>query len=157
MRALRSAALLAAIAGLSAGPSAQGLADAARRASAAPQPSAKKYTNDDVEAARSVPTAPAGTAAPPEAASDAKKAESAKTPDTAAPAAEEVKATEPDTKKTPPYIVNRIAQLKSQLQNKQKLLNDLQARGASADADADRASKQIANLQRELTILEALR
>ena len=141
MRALRSAALLALVVGLSAGPSAQGLADAARRASTPPQQTAaKKYTNDDVEAAKPVaPAAPVAAAAPSEAAG------------TAPAAAEEVKAADSAPTKKPED--NRIAQLKAQLSNKEKQMGDMQARGA--DGQAALVAKQIAKIQIELKGLEA--
>ena len=152
MRALRSAALLAAIVALSAGPSAQGLADAARRASAPPQqPATKKYTNDDVETAKPVaPPAPVAVAAPAE----VPKSETAKAADSAAPAAAEaVKATDPEPKKTPEHVLNRIAQLKARLPYMEKQLLDMQARDAASDAAL--VTKQIAAMQIELKALEA--
>jgi hypothetical protein len=153
MLAFRSAALLAAIVALSAGPSAQGLADAARRASAAPQqPATKKYTNDDVETAKSVPP-PAAAAAQSEApATEAPMSETAKSAG-APTSAEEVKSTDPEPKKTPEYVVNRIATLKAQLSNREKQLRELQARGVANDAAL--VTKQIATIQIELKVLEA--
>jgi cell division septation protein DedD len=152
MRALRSTALLAAIACLTAGPSAQSLADLARR-TPAPQGTAKTYTNDDVEMAKPVaPSAPAATV-----------------PDTDAPAAAKAEATkaamgtgaqeEPATgdrsekKKPAEYVVNRIAALKGLLQNKEKQLNDLRARDAKRDVELVLA--QIGRMQAELSALES--
>jgi hypothetical protein len=155
MRALRSATLLALVVGLSAGPSAQGLADAARRASTAPQQSAiKKYTNDDVETAKPVPPAPAAAAAASSeaAAAETPKSEAATT--AGAPAsAEEVKSADPERKQTPKYMANRIALLKAQLSNKEKQLRDHQARGVSRDAGL--LTMQIGKIQSELKHLEA--
>ena len=150
MRAFRSLTLLAAIACLSAGPSAQGLADVARRASAAPQQTAaKKYTNDDVETAK--PVAP--PAASPETPADASTSESGTAAGASAPAsAEEVKAAEPEVK-TPEYVLARITRLKAQLQNKEKQQRDLQARGDASGAAL--VKDQMASLQKELTLHEA--
>ena len=151
MRPLRCGGLLAVIAGLTAGPSAQGLADAARRASAAPQqPATKKYTNDDVETATPVPP-PAAAAAQSEAATEAPKGE---TKAVGAPSsAEQVTSTDPEReKKVPEDVVNRIATLKAQLANKEKQVRDLQARGIANDAA--RVTKQISSIQIELKVLE---
>jgi hypothetical protein len=151
MHALRSAALLAAIACLSTGPSAQGLADAARRASsAAQQPATKKYTNDDVDMAK--PAAPAAT--PAATATDASKSEEGKTASEGSGASsEEAKAADAEPKKKPEYVLNRIPQLKAQLANKEKQLAELQA---SADTRGVALVKdQMALLQRELAVHEA--
>lgn len=155
MRAPRSAALVAAIVALSAAPSAQGLADAARRASGAPpQTAAKKYTNDDVEAAKPAAPAPVDASVPAEAAGETRKGEAAKTAPVASGAsAEQAKATEPDVKKPGEYVVTRIASLKAQIATKESQLRDKQARGAVNDAAL--VTKQIANLQKELTLLES--
>jgi hypothetical protein len=154
MRALRSAVLLAAIACLPAGPAAQGLADAARRASAAPQPTAtKKYTNDDVEAAKPAAPAPPAAAVPAEAAAEAATGEPAKAAPVDSASAEEAKSVDAEPKKAAEYVVNRIAALKAQVADKEKQLRDTQARGARSDAAL--VTKQIANLQKELRFLEA--
>ena len=153
MRALGIAALLAVIAGLSAGPSAQGLADVARRAAAAPQPPAtKKYTNDDVETAKPAPP-PGAAAAAQEGAADAPEGEAGTAAGApASTSAEEVKAA-PEPKKTPEFVMNRLPKLKAQIETKEKQLRDLQARGAQSEAA--QVMDQIATLRRELTVLEA--
>jgi hypothetical protein len=152
MRALQTTALLAAIALLTAGPSAQGLADVARRTPAAPQTAAKKYTNDDVETAKPVaaPAPAAGVAAAPE----APKAETTKaTAGASTQGSQEEPAGEASEKKKPAeYVVNRIAALKALLQNKEKQLTDAQARDAKRDAEAIRA--QMVRAQAELSALE---
>src|SRR5262245_27876061 len=129
MRGFNSIALLAAIALLSAGPSAQGLADAARRASATPQTTAKKYTNDDVQMFKAAPvvTAPAPEAAAADASKTAAKPEAEKA------TAEETAA---EDKKPAPYVVNRVAALKADILIKQKQLADFKASNATADAQA---------------------
>jgi hypothetical protein len=151
VRAFGIAALLAAIVVLSAGPSAQGLADAARRSSATPpqQTAAKKYTNEDVQTAKPVPTPAVAVAQSEAPATEARKTETAKS----ASAAEEMRTTDPEPKKAPEYVINRIATLKAQLANSEKQLRDLQARGAANDAAF--VTKQIANAQTELKVLEA--
>ena len=150
MRALHTTALLATIACLSAGPSAQGLADVARRTSAAPQqPATKKYTNDDVETAKPVAPPAVSTETP----ADASKSESGTAAGSPAPtSAEEVKAAEPEAK-TPEYVLARITTLKAQLQNKEKQLRDLQASGDTKSAAL--VKDQMASLQKELTLHEA--
>lgn len=156
MRGFSSVALLMAIALLSAGPSAQGLADAARRASAAPQTTARKYTNDDVRAFK--PAAPVAAPAPDAAAApDPATTDASKTAPKAEGAAAEKAAAEEtaaaELKKPAPYVVNRIAALKSDLQIKQKQLAELEATDATADAHALQA--QITSFQKELSVLEA--
>jgi hypothetical protein len=153
MRAVHSAVLLTAIACLTAGPSAQGLADAARRGCAAPQqPATKKYTNDDVEAARPVaPPAPEAAAAHEAPAGAGVETTKTETANEAGAAAEAVKAADPATKNKQEDVLSRIAQLKTRLANKEKQLADLQTRGASSDV----VTKQIAGIQIELKVLEA--
>ena len=125
MRGFSSVALLGAIALLSAGPSAQSLADAARRGSTAQQTNVRKYTNDDVEMFKpAVPeTAPADPEAP---APDASK--TASKPEAGGKTAAEETAAEETPKKPAPYVVNRIAALKADLQIKQKQLAELTGR-----------------------------
>jgi hypothetical protein len=149
MRGFNSVALLAAIALLSAGPSAQSLADAARRASTGTQTNVRKYTNDDVQMFKAaVPeTAPA---APEAAAPDAAK--TAAKPEAGGKNAAEETAAEDTPKKPAPYVVNRIAALKGDLQIKQKQLAELKASNATADAQA--LQGHITSLQKELAALE---
>jgi hypothetical protein len=152
MRTLQTTALLAAIAFLTAGPSAQGLADVARRTPAAQQTAAKKYTNDDVQPAQPVAAAPAA-AVPDAAAPETPKAETTKA--TAGTGTQEEPATGDASEKKKPaeYVVNRIAAVKALLQNKEKQLNELLARDAKRDADLVRA--QITKAQAELSALES--
>jgi hypothetical protein len=153
MRTLHSAALLAAIACLNAGLSAQALADAARRASAAPQqPATKKYTNDDVEIAK--PVLPPVATAVQEGASEVNKGEDGKIASASSQrSAEEVKAADPEPKKTPEYVLIRITQLKAQLANKEKQLRELQVNGDTSGVAL--VKDQMASLQKELGIHQA--
>jgi hypothetical protein len=161
VRLLGNLTLLGAVAFPTAGPSAQGLADVAKRTVARPQQvAAKKYTNDDVKVAtgESSPAAlpaPAAPAAPPAGIPHAEEPPTGLStpagPKSSGAAAQD----EADPKQPAAHVVARIAALRDQIEARQEQLRALETSSPAAQgAPVEKLRNTIANLQKELAVLE---
>jgi hypothetical protein len=157
MRCATQLALLAGIAWLTAGPSAQGLGEVARKEAARRQQVAagKKYTNEDLPAA-DTPTVtaavPAAPAAPPEAAPvPGEKADKAAAGEKAAGTGEPA-ITPPREKRDEKYWRDRSGVLRVKLNEGQERVKSLQQRLAELEAALARGAGSSHTQERTVTL-----